>query len=153
MIKRQLLLETISSLLILLFLYASFSKFLDFHRYVGDMRNQPLPHFLWPFMIWGIPILEILISAALIFEASRLIGLYSSLILMGLFTLYSGSIILHFFRYVPCSCGGIIRKLSWNQHIVLNLFFVGLALTGVLIQHKRSKQNPYSQTTLSYEKG
>ena len=153
MVRRQLLLELISSLLIMLFLYASVSKFLDFDRHIHDMSNQPLPHVLRPLLIWGIPLLEIAISIALIFERSRLMGFYASLILMVLYTIYAGSILLHFFSYVPCSCGGVIRKLTWGQHLVFNLFFVGLALTGIVLQHKRSKQNLYSsQKTFSYEK-
>lgn len=154
MVRRQLVLELIACLLIMLFLYASISKFLDFDRHVHDMYNQPLPHFMRPFLVWGVPFLEIAISIALIFERSRLAGFYSSLVLMGLFTLYTSTVLLHFFRYVPCSCGGVIRKLSWSQHMVFNLFFVGLALTGIILQRKRSKSNIHSSLkTLSYEKG
>jgi len=138
----------------MLFLYASASKFLDFDRHVHDMYNQPLPHFMRPFLVWGVPFLEIAISIALIFEQSRMFGLYAALVLMGLFTLYTSTVLLHFFRYVPCSCGGVIRKLNWSQHMVFNLFFVGLALTGIILQRKRSKSIPYSSLkTLSYEKG
>ena len=153
MVRRQLFLELIACLLIMLFLYASISKFLDFTRFINDMNNQPLPKLLTPFLVWTIPFLEIAISIALIFERSRLMGFYASLILMIQFTIYTGSVLLHFFHYVPCSCGGVIRKLTWNQHIVLNLFFVGLALTGIILQRKRSKSNQYSSLkTLSYEK-
>src|SRR5450432_3620534 len=144
MVRRQLCIELIASLLILLFLYAGVSKFLAFDRHIHDMYNQPLPHFMRPFLVWGVPFLEIAISIALIFEPSRMIGLYASLILMALFTLYTGFVLFHFFSYIPCSCGGVIRKLTWGQHMVFNLFFVGLALTGIVLQRKRSKSNPYS---------
>ncbi|HZE83079.1 MAG TPA: MauE/DoxX family redox-associated membrane protein, partial [Puia sp.] len=80
------------------------------------------------------------ISIALIFERSRTIGFYASLILMSLFTIYTGSILLHFFNYVPCSCGGVIRKLTWGQHLVFNLFFVGLSVTGIILQHRKRYQ-------------
>ncbi len=153
MIRRQLFIELIVSLLILLFLYASISKFLDFDRHIHEMSNQPLPRFMRPFLIWGIPPLEIAISIALIFERSRMTGLYASLVLMALFTLYTGFVLFHFFPYIPCSCGGVIRKLTWGQHLVLNLFFVGIALTGIVLQHKRSKSHLYSSLkTFSYEK-
>jgi len=141
MSRRQVSLELISSLLIMLFLYASISKFLDFQRFIHEMDNQPLPNALTPFLVWGIPSLEIVISAALIFERTRIWGFYASLILMVLFTIYSGTILLHFFKYVPCSCGGVIRKLTWGQHLVFNIFFVGLSLTGIVLQH-RKQSNP-----------
>lgn len=134
MTKRQVLLESISALLIMLFLYASISKFLDFRKFIGEMNNQPFPNYLTPFLVWAIPTSEIVISLALIFERTRLVGLYASLVLMSLFTIYAAAILLHFFAYVPCSCGGVISKLSWRQHLVLNLFFVTLSITGIILQ-------------------
>src|ERR1700761_6953488 len=111
MLKRQVLLECISALLILLFLYASLSKFMDFKTFTREMNNQPLPNSWTPFLVYFIPCTEILLSIFLIFERTRLLGFYGSLILMGLFTIYATVILLHFFGYVPCSCGGVIKRL------------------------------------------
>ncbi|HWB91346.1 MAG TPA: MauE/DoxX family redox-associated membrane protein [Puia sp.] len=138
MFKKQVMLECISALLILLFLYASVSKFLDFKTFIKEMNNQPLPNSWTPFLVWFIPCAEILLSAALIFERTRLLGFYGSLVLMGLFTIYSIVILLHGFSYIPCSCGGVIKKLTWRQHLVLNLFFVTLSVVGVIYQRKKS---------------
>src|SRR5882757_4227483 len=107
--RRQVVLESISALLIMLFMYASISKFMDFQRFYGEMNNQPLPNSWTPFLVWTVPSLEIAISLALIFERTRTVGLIASLGLMTLFTIYTGAILLHFFAYVPCSCGGVIR--------------------------------------------
>jgi putative oxidoreductase len=138
MFKRQVLLECISALLIMLFLYASLSKFLDFHTFIGEMNNQPLPKTWTPFLVWFIPCSEILICAALLFERTRLLGLYASLGLMSLFTIYSIIIILNFFGRIPCSCGGVIKRLTWRQHIVLNLFYMALSIAGIIIQRRKS---------------
>jgi putative oxidoreductase len=138
MFKRQVLLECISALLILLFLYAALSKFLDFRTFIKEMNNQPLPNSWTPFLVWFIPGMEITLSVLLIFERTRLLGLIGSLVLMGLFTLYTGIILMHFFPYVPCSCGGIIKRLSWQQHLVLNLFFVAISVVGVFFQRRKS---------------
>ncbi len=134
MTKRQVILETISALLIMLFLYASISKFLDFRTFIGETNNQPLPNSLTPFIVWTVPSLEIAIALALMFDRTRLAGFYASLGLMILFTLYTGIILMHFFRYIPCSCGGVIRKLTWKQHLVFNLFFVALSVIGILLK-------------------
>jgi hypothetical protein len=120
----------------MLFLYASVSKFLDFQRFIGEMNNQPLPNSWTPFLVWTVPSLEIAISLALIFERTRMVGLIASLVLMTLFTIYTAVILLHFFDYVPCSCGGVIRKLSWPQHLVFNLFFVALSVLGIILQRR-----------------
>ena len=134
--KRQVVLESISALLIMLFLYASISKFLDFNRFFGEINNQPLPKSWTPFIVWTVPSLEIAISVALIFERTRLVGFISSLALMTLFTIYAAAILLHFFAYVPCSCGGMISKLNWPQHLVFDLFFVALSVMGIILQRR-----------------
>jgi len=126
--------ETIAALLIILFLYASISKFLDFKTFVGEMNNQPFPNTLTPFLVWTLPSLEIAIALSLFFNYTRLVGLYASLFFMSLFTLYAGAILLHLFLYIPCSCGGVIRKLSWRQHLVFNLFFLCLSVMGILLK-------------------
>ena len=138
MFKRQVLLECVSALLILLFLYASVSKFLDFKTFIKEMNNQPLPNSWTPFLVYFIPCSEILLSVALIFERTRLLGLYGSLVLMGLFTIYATLILVHVFSYVPCSCGGVIKRLTWRQHLILNLFFVTLSVVGVIAQRRKS---------------
>ena len=132
------MLECISALLILLFLYASVSKFLDFKTFIKEMNNQPLPNSWTPFLVYFIPCSEILLSVALIFERTRLLGLYGSLVLMGLFTIYAILILVHVFSYVPCSCGGVIKRLTWRQHLILNLFFVTLSVVGVIAQRRKS---------------
>src|ERR1700722_4222524 len=138
MLKRQVVLECIAALLILLFLYASVSKFLDFKRFIDEMNNQPLPNSWTPFLVWGIPFLEIVISAALLFEYTRLLAFYASFVLMTLFTIYAIMILAHFFPYVPCSCGGVIRKLTWPQHLALNLFYVALSVLGLILQRSKN---------------
>jgi putative oxidoreductase len=137
MSKKQVLIECVCALLILLFLYASISKFLDFKTFIDQMNNQPLPNSWTPFLAWTIPLLEIAISIALLFEYTRLIGFYASLILMITFTLYTGIVLLHFFPYIPCSCGGVIRKLTWTQHLILNLCYVSLSILGIILQHRK----------------
>jgi uncharacterized membrane protein YphA (DoxX/SURF4 family) len=137
MVKKQVMLECVSALLILLFLYASLSKFMDFNTFIGEMNNQPLPKSWTPFLVWFIPCTEIVLSMLLIFESTRLLGLYGSVMLMGLFTAYAMLILLHFFPRVPCSCGGIIKRLTWRQHLALNLVFLSLSLSGVIIQRRK----------------
>ncbi len=137
MSKKQVMIECVAALLIVLFLYASLSKFLDFETFIGEMNNQPMPNSWTPFLVWIIPCSEVAIAFALLFEYTRLLGLYASLVLMTLFTLYTLIILLHFFSYIPCSCGGIIKKLTWKQHLVFNLFFVALSGFGIILQRSK----------------
>jgi hypothetical protein len=134
--NRKIIIEIISSLLILLFLYASVSKWLAFKVFIGEMNNQPFPNWMTPWLVWSIPIVEVLIVAGLIFEKTRVFALYASLFLMMAFTIYTVAILLHTFKYIPCSCGGVIRKLTWPQHLVFNLFFVGISLLGIILKKR-----------------
>ena len=134
--KRKIIIEIISSLLILLFLYASVSKWLAFKVFIGEMNNQPFPNWITPFLVWSIPFIEVLIAVGLIFEKTRVPALYASLFLMLAFTVYTVAILLHAFKYIPCSCGGVIRKLTWPQHLFFNLFFVGISLLGIMLKKR-----------------
>ena len=128
-------------LLVFLFVYASVSKLADIRTFTGDMNNQPFPAFLKPILVWAVPTTEITIVALLIFDTTRLAGLYASLILMIAFTFYTVVVLLHFFDYVPCSCGGVIKHLSWKQHLVFNLFFIGISIVGILKYPLKTQPN------------
>ena len=134
--KRKLVIEILASLLILLFVYASVSKWLDFQTFIGQMDNQPFPNWMTPALVWIIPISEILISLLLMIGKTQLLGFRAAFVLMLLFTLYTALVLLKVFSRVPCSCGGVIDKLNWNQHLVFNVFFLGVAFTGMTLKRK-----------------
>jgi putative oxidoreductase len=130
--KRDTVIKIICTLLVFLFVYASVSKLANWTTFVSDMNNQPFPAFLKPILVWAVPLSELAIVGLLIFDTTRLTGLYASLIIMIAFSFYTAVVLLHFFTYVPCSCGGIIKNLSWGQHLVFNLFFVLMAFIAIL---------------------
>jgi len=141
--KRKTVIEILSSLLILLFVYASVSKWLDFHTYIGEINNQPFPNWMTPALVWLIPLTEVSIAMLLMVGKTQLLGFWAALILMSLFTIYTILILLKFFGRVPCSCGGVIEKLSWKQHLFFNLFFVGVAITGIVLRKKEALNASY----------
>lgn len=129
--KNKIFIEIVVLLLVVLFLYTAVSKFVDFKGFTYDLNNQPFPNSLTPFLKWLLPITEISIVISLLFEKTRSIGLHASFIVMSIFTIYTGLVLFHVFEYVPCSCGGVIKNLTWPQHLIFNLFFVfiiGLAI-------------------------
>ena len=147
--KRNLFVELSAFLLMLLFLFASVSKWIDFKKFVGDINNQPFPNWITPYLTYSLPPLEVLITIALMFERTRTAGFYASLILMTAFTAYSAAVLLNYFDYVPCSCGGVIRNLTWSQNLILNLFFVAISLAGILLRKSRfNKAKPALQAVI-----
>lgn len=121
--------EVISVIFIFVFTYTALNKFLSFSQFKSILQNLPLIGRLAPVTSVIIPSVEALISIFLIVPNTRKLALQVSAWLMILFTLYiaymlaSGS-------QLPCSCGGILKELSWKQHLALNIFLACLAFAG-----------------------
>jgi putative oxidoreductase len=116
--------ELVVLLFITMFIYAAVSKLLIFPVYKLQLGAQPFNKALTPFLAWGIPSVEVLVSVMLVFPKTRLKGLYIATLLMIVFTAYIILIKFHFFGEPPCSCGGVISQFSWTQHLWFNLFFL-----------------------------
>lgn len=120
----------ITALFIFLFTYTALSKFLDFANFKNVLHRSPLIGSLSVFLAWALPIAELLVAAGLFFPRTKLIGMWLSLLLMAVFTIYITYMIL-FTPHLPCSCGGVLRQLSWRQHLWFNLFFTALAAISI----------------------
>lgn len=134
--SKRLIIDIVILLLVILFVYTAVSKFADFDSFARDLNSQPFPNSLTPILKWALPILEIGIVLTLFFERTRTIGLYGSLILMSLFTIYTALVLFKFFDDVPCSCGGVIAHLTWTQHLIFNLFFVIIIFIAIQLNRK-----------------
>lgn len=133
---RKYLLSIICFCLIFLFVYASVSKLVDLKGFRHDINNQPFPNEWTVFLVITIPGIELVTVTSLIFEKTRRLGLYLSALLMSTFTLYTILILLRVFKYVPCSCGGVLKLLTWPQHLVFNLLFVIISIIGLRIENR-----------------
>jgi len=127
----------VPALLVLLFMYTGFTKLFAPIAFLDTLYKQPFPHFLSDRLVYLIPSLEIAIAICLFFEKTRTAGLYGACTLLTLFTLYIAAILLHFFYKTPCSCGGIFRHLSWQQHLWVNILLTGLVITSLIHRAKQ----------------
>ena len=124
--------EIISFLLVFLFVYAAFSKLFNYTDFKNQLSKSPLIHSLYEPVSIILPLTEIVTAVLLCIESTRKTGLVLSFILMTLFTLYIIYMLL-FEKHLPCSCGGVLKQMTWKQHLVFNIFFTALAFTGVKI--------------------
>lgn len=131
----------IALLYVLLFAYAAISKILDFENFRVQLGQSPLLSAFADFIAFAVIAFELIICCLLVLPKTRIIGLFASYCLMFMFTAYI-YIILNYSSFVPCSCGGILEKLSWNQHIIFNIAFIILAVIGILFD-KTKHQNKY----------
>lgn len=124
--------EIICLLYILLFVYAAVNKLLDFENFQTQIGQSPMLSAIAVPMSYAVIILELVIAILLSFSRFRLIALYASFTLMTMFTAYI-AIILSYASYVPCSCGGILEKMGWAEHLYFNITFVLIAVYAILI--------------------
>lgn len=123
--------------LFFLFIYASISKLVAFDYYLYDLKRSPMLAPYAAIIAIGIPTAEILIAILLLPDRTRIYGLAGAVVLMLGFTLYVVYVLTYTLER-PCSCGGIIRELTWPQHLVFNITWLLLALLGVLLQKRRT---------------
>lgn len=130
--SKSVIIEFITMLYILLFVYVATSKLLDFNTFQVQLGQSPLLSAFAGWVAFGVPFLELFIVLLLVFPKWRLVGLYAAFSLMVLFSAYI-VVILNFSSFVPCSCGGILENMSWTQHLVFNILFVILAIVGIYL--------------------
>jgi putative oxidoreductase len=137
--KRSTIVEIISALFILLFVYTAVSKLMEGTKFEHTLSKSPLIGNFSGLIAIALPITELLVALLLIIPTQRLRGLYASAALMVLFTLYL-SYMIAFTPKLPCSCGGVLKQMSWNEHLVFNIIFTGLAFTAIwLWKHPKGK--------------
>lgn len=125
----------VSLLLIFLFSYTACSKLIDSKRFVGVLEHVPLIEWGAGVVALLLPLAELLIVLLLLFERTRLAGLYASLFLLMVFTGYLVYMVLEV-PHLPCSCGGVISKMGWRQHIGFNVVFIGVIVMGIRRRRK-----------------
>lgn len=139
--KLFLIKESIVALLILLFAYTAFSKFIEYDIFVFQMQLVPLPLMgeIAPTLGWMVPLVECLIVIALMIGKWRTIGLYSSLLLLFIFEGYISILLLSGYD-LPCTCGGIISKMGWKEHLIFNAILILLTVFALYF-NKEKQQN------------
>lgn len=146
--KKKSVVDIITYLFIILFIYASVNKLLDYENFSTELGKSPLLTAFAGWVAWAVPVVELIVVALLTVPRLCLAGLYAAFSLMTMFTAYIVAI-LRFSDYVPCSCGGVLQNMSWNQHLVFNIVFVLLALAGIFLHEPRdTRKAPLTPSTV-----
>jgi len=130
--KRKTIVDIIAYLFIVLFIYASVNKLMDYESFSTELGKSPLLTAFANQVAWAIPALELVLVVLLTVPKWTLVGFYAAFSLMTMFTAYIIAI-LRFSDFIPCSCGGVLQSMSWNQHLVFNVFFILLGFIGILL--------------------
>jgi len=131
--SKEKIVDLICYAFILLFLYAGSSKLFDYANFKLQLSKSPITTHFASMLSWLVPSIEIVISILLLIRRTIKISLYASFALMIVFTSYV-IVILNFSDFIPCSCGGVLQNMDWDQHLIFNVFFTIMAATGILVQ-------------------
>lgn len=139
----------ISVLFILLFVYTAVAKLRNPDKFYGTLHGSQLVKPFASFLTYAVPITELFICVLLLFNSAPLIkrnatickiGFIAAGTLMLSFTVYIGLMFLLYGNDLPCSCGGVMKELSWTAHIFFNLAFVGLAIWALVLNKRINKR-------------
>ena len=132
--------QTVCLLYMLLFVYAAVSKLLEFENFQAQLGQSPILGAYTGVLSYSLIVIELVIGLILAIPKTRVRvpALYVAYLLMILFTVYI-VIILNFSSNVPCTCGGILENLDWNDHLIFNIFFLLLAISGIVLCSENHK--------------
>lgn len=131
--KRKIAVEVICFLLAVLFSYAAANKLVDYQKFEVQIGLSPLLTGFRGVIPWIVISIEFVVSILLMIPRFRLYALFGAFCLMTIFTAYIVAI-LEYSSFVPCSCGGVLERLSWRDHLVFNIAFGVLGLVGIILQ-------------------
>lgn len=130
----SIIVKVITYFFILLFCYAAISKILDFENFQVQIGQSPLLTAYAGAISYGVIVIEFIIVAMLTIPLTRISGLYASTALMSAFTIYI-FLILNYSEFVPCSCGGILEKMNWTEHLIFNVTCVVIGIVAIYLEN------------------
>lgn len=147
--KTYSIVETVKYLYLILFTYTGLTKLIGYERSVAVISGPPIISDHAALIAWVVPVLELLTVCFLIVPRLLKTGLYISLTLMTIFTTYIATILTSG-KKLPCSCGGVLEIMSWQQHLVFNIAFTLLAVVAIILKQSPGKEKlKYTDQSLS----
>ena len=127
-------------LCLFLFLTSAYTKVNKHETFASGLSSVQVIGSSAEIIAWCVPLAELLVSILLIIPSTQRWGLYGFIGIMLIFTIYVGSMLI-WAEKLPCNCNLIIEKLSWSEHVVFNLSFIGLAVLALWLD-KTIKYKP-----------
>ena len=120
---------------VILFVYTAISKLIDFENFQVQIAQSPLLSAFATTIAYGVVIGELIIAVLLCFRKTEKLGLYLFLGFMVAFSIYI-YLILNYSPFVPCSCGGILEKMGWTEHLWFNIIISILTVLILLYRYE-----------------
>ncbi|WP_400260880.1 MauE/DoxX family redox-associated membrane protein [Sphingobacterium sp. SG20118] len=130
---RNYIIDTISGIYILTFLFTTINKWSEMPKFLGQMERMPFWDWLAAPVAYGLPTTMGIIALWLALGKQRKIALTIGVGLLIILGVYIILILNYAFGPgYPCSCAGLF-DLSWKQQLFLNMSFIALGVTAIFL--------------------
>ncbi len=102
----------------------------------SEMALQSLPFWMERLLLWGLPVVYIVLTILLLYKPTVQLGVKLSTIVITIFTLYLLVGVTKLLGYTPCACAGIWPTNNHWLHIALNSIFILLGLIYWVLAHR-----------------
>lgn len=137
LLKTQHIIAHLSSfLIVLLFVYTGFSKLLANDFFLQQLMNAGFLKVIAKPVSIILPLIEIFTAMLITIKQTEIFVWLGAALLMTVFSIYIGTMLL-LKSTLPCTCGGVLAALSWQQHLLLNIFFMAFSLGQFMHEYKK----------------
>ena len=144
------IIQAVTFLLVLLWAYAISSKLLDFEDFQRQMGNRVFGKSTSVLLVLLVPLSELIAIILLIISKTRIYGFLFSAFLLLLFSIYIVLVLNSSFDRTPCSCGGMLEKMSWGQQLAFNIFFILITSVAIILMQQHAA---FAERTFINKKG
>lgn len=137
---KEYVISIIILLLVVMWVFASFSKFLDFDTFQRQLRGGYITSSAGTLLAYFLPIVQLVIAVLLLTKRWQFIGMSLSLILLIAYTLYIIYILI-WAPTIPCSCISIFRGVTWYDQLKINTLLLLINTVGMVLSIPRVKQH------------
>ena len=122
--------------MILFWAWVSLDKLWDLQSFRMALIKQPFLDWWAGILVWLLPLVEMGIVVLLAigsFKIRKLIlpdPFLLSAILLTVFTIYIALGVAGLYAQKPCGCASVLSRLSWGEHLVVNLLLLFLSILG-----------------------
>jgi hypothetical protein len=120
-----------------LFVYGACVKLMGIDLFSFQLQRYPWINLVSNLVAWAVPLSQLGIAALLLTPRTRHLGLYASMGLLSLFTVYIVAM-LQTQKDLPCSCGGIVEGIGWAQQAWMNAVFIAIGAVGLYFNHHKN---------------
>jgi len=141
--------EILCFVFILLFGYTAMSKFLDHENFKTQLVYATANNVIGRLLSYLIPAGEFIVAGLLCFGRTKLIGLYLFCGMLCSFSVYIIYLMLSE-RQLPCTCGGMLSKMTWTQHLIFNACFMVAGIAVIIFYTTKVERTSLNSITTNF---